>query len=235
MELDGMFQDHIYTRRPLMPNWCNNNITITGPKKIIDKIEKIAKNEKYEKPEDGLLHYFHPMPKGLRDTTADGSKDKAMMKKYGYSNWYDWAVDNWSTKWDIHEFHGVERWDGIEFEEGTGKITFGFESAWAPPIGAYDKFIDENPDVSIRATYFEGGCDFMGIWDNGIDDCWTISDTAPKGSKDKFWKTSAGKELDDLYGLTESMAEYEADQEAERIGDNKEIIDYSKGEKVNVD
>ena len=214
-----------------MPNWCNNNITITGPNKIIDKIEKIVKNEKYEKPEDGLLQYFHPMPKGLLDTTADGSKDKAMMKKHGYSNWYDWAVENWSTKWDIHEFHGVERTElGIDESE----ISFGFESAWAPPIGAYDKFIDENSNVTIRATYFEGGCDFMGIWDNGIDDCWTISDTAPKGSIDKFWKTSAGKELDDLYGITESMAEYEAQQEEERIGDNKEIIDYSKGEKVNV-
>ena len=209
-----------------MPNWCNNNITITGPNKIIDKIEKITKKDK-----PGLLNYFHPMPKGLRDTTADGSKDKAMIKKYGHSDWYSWAVDNWSTKWDVNEFHGVERTElGIDESE----ISFGFDSAWAPPINAYDKFIDENSNVSIRATYFEGGCDFMGIWDNGIDDCWTISDTAPKGSTDKFWKTSAGKELDDLYGLTENMAQYEADQEAERIGDNKEIIDYSKGEKVNV-
>ena len=210
-----------------MPNWCNNNITITGPKKIIDKIEKIAKNEKYEKPEDGLLHYFHPMPKGLRDTTADGSKNKAMMKKHGFSNWYDWAVENWSTKWDIHEFHGVERTElGID----ESQISFGFESAWAPPIGAYDKFIDENPNVSIRATYMEGGCDFMGIWDNGIDDCWTISEIAPKGSKDKFWKTSAGKELDDLYGLTENMAEYEAQQEAKK----EDVHEYTKGEKDNV-
>jgi hypothetical protein len=212
-----------------MPNWCNNNITITGPNKIIDKIEKIVKDESGKSGQ--LLNHFHPMPKGLRDTTADGSKDKAMIKKYGYSSWYDWAVDNWSTKWDVNEFHGVERTElGIDESE----ISFGFDSAWAPPINAYDKFIEDNSNVTIRATYFEGGCDFMGIWDNGIDDCWTISDTAPKGSIDKFWKTSAGKELDDLYGLTENMAQYEADQEAERIGDNKEIIDYSKGEKVNV-
>ena len=212
-----------------MPNWCNNNITITGPNKIIDKIEKIVKDESGKSGQ--LLNHFHPMPKGLRDTTADGSKDKAMIKKYGYSSWYDWAVDNWSTKWDVNEFHGVERTElGIDESE----ISFGFDSAWAPPINAYDKFIEDNSNVTIRATYFEGGCDFMGIWDNGIDDCWTISDTVPKGSKDRFWKTSAGKELDDLYGLTENMAQYEADQEAERIGDNKEIIDYSKGEKVNV-
>ena len=208
-----------------MPNWCNNNITITGPNKIIDKIEKIAKNEKYEKPEDGLLHYFHPMPKGLRDTTADGSKDKAMMKKYGYSNWYDWAVDNWSTKWDIHEFHGVERTElGID----ESQISFGFESAWAPPINAYEKFIDENSNCSIKATYHEGGCDFMGQWDNGIDDCYQPSDYK---LDDNFWKTGIGSTLDDLYGITESMAEYEAQLEAEK----EDVHEYTKGEKVNVD
>ena len=74
----------------------------------------------------------------------------------------------------------------------------------------------------------------MGIWDNGDDLCYSISEIAPKGSTDKFWNTTEGKELDDFYGITESMAEYEAQQEEERIGDNKEIIDYSKGEKVNV-
>ena len=38
----------------------------------------------------------------------------------------------------------------------------------------------------------------------------------------------------EMYGISDSMAEYEAQQEEQRIGDNKEIIDYSKGEKVNI-
>ena len=213
-----------------MPNWCNNNIKITGPNSVIDKIEKIVKNEKYEKPEDGLLHYFHPMPDELRDTTADGTKRKKLQKKYGFDDWYGWAVENWSTKWDIHEFYGVDR-NYINDDEST--IAFGFDSAWAPPIGAYEKFIAENSNVSIRATYYEGGCDFMGIWDNGDDICYEISSIAKKGSTDKFWNTKIGKELDDFYGISESMAEYEAQEEEERIGDNKKIIDYSKGEKQN--
>ena len=200
-----------------MPNWCNNNITITGPKKVIDKIEKITKKDKPD-----LLNYFHPMPKGLRDTTADGSKDKAMIKKYGYSSWYDWAVENWSTKWDVCEFHGIQKHDY--------GISFGFDSAWAPPIGAYQKFLDENPNVNIRTTYYEGGCDFMGIWDNGDDICYEISSIAPKGSTDKFWKTSEGKELDDLYGITESMAEYEAQQEEEK----EDVHEYTKGQAMNM-
>ena len=206
-----------------MPNWCNNNITITGPKKIIDKIEKITKEDK-----PGLLNYFHPMPKGLRDTTADGSNDKAMIKKYGYSSWYDWAVENWSTKWDVCEFHGVER---RNYDVPTiSVISFGFDSAWAPPIGAYQKFLDENPNVNIRTTYYEGGCDFMGIWDNGDDICYEISSIAPKGSTDKFWTSAEGKELDDLYGITESMAEYEAQQEEEK----EDVHEYTKGQAMNM-
>ena len=222
-----------------MPNWCDNNITITGPNSVIDKIENIVKEEENidlsskEKGETpGLLQFMYPMPKELSDTTADGSKDKAMMKKYGCSNWYDWAVENWSTKWDVNEFFGVER-EHLNDSLDESTITFGFSSAWAPPTGAYEHFIDENPNVTIRATYYEGGCDFMGIWDNGEDICYTVSEIAPKGSTDNFWTSAEGKELDDLYNVTENMAQYEADQEEERIGDNKKIMEYSKGEKQN--
>ena len=209
-----------------MPNWCDNQITITGPNKIIDKIDKIVAEEGSE---GRLLQYFHPMPKELNDTTSPApnktAKEKKVIKarklKFGADSWYDWCVNNWSTKWDVCEFYSIRR---IELGIDESEISFGFDSAWAPPLGAYEKFIEDNSNVTIRATYFEGGCDFMGIWDNGIDDCWTVSDTAPKGSIDKFWKTSAGKELDDLYGITENMAQYEADQEAEK----EDVHEYTK-------
>ena len=69
-----------------MPNWCNNNITIRAPKKKLDKIVNAAKNGE-------LLNHFLPMPKVLDGTTADGSKDKAMIEKTGYSDWYSWRVE----------------------------------------------------------------------------------------------------------------------------------------------
>ena len=209
-----------------MPNWCNNNITITGPNKIIDKIDKIVKNEKYEKPEDGLLEYFYPMPAELRDTTADGSKRKKLQKKYGFDDWYSWAVENWSTKWDIHEFYG-DHCDRNYINDDESELSFGFDSAWAPPIGAYEKFIDENSNCSIKATYYEGGCDFMGEWYDGQDDCYQVSDFK---SDDDFWKTGVGSTLDDLYGITESMAEYEAQVEAEK----EDVHEYTKGKAMNI-
>ena len=54
-----------------MPNWCDNQITITGDKSVIDKIEKIVKEEK-ERSLD-FLQFMYPMPKELearRQTVA---------------------------------------------------------------------------------------------------------------------------------------------------------------------
>ena len=199
-----------------MPNWCDNQVTITGPNSVIDKIEKIVSEEK---DAGGLLEFFHPMPKELRDTTADGSEDKKMIEKYGYSDWYGWACDNWGTKWDISEFYGVDR-DG-------DTISFAFSSAWSPPIGAYEYFLAKNEDCTLEAHYYEGGCDFMGIWENGDDRCYQPSNYK---SDDKFFESGDGWSLDDYFGITESMAEYEAEQEAEK----EDVHEYVKGKAMNI-
>ena len=210
-----------------MPNWCDNQVTITGPNSVIDKIEKIV-NE--EKDAGGLLNFFHPMPKELRDTTADGSEDKKMIEKYGYSDWYGWACDNWGTKWDLCEFYGVDRQYLTEQSEGESSISFAFSSAWSPPVGAYEYFLAKNEECSLKAYYYEGGCDFMGVWDNGDDRCYTISETASDGSKDEFWETEEGEMLDEMFNITEGMAEYEAQQEAEK----EDVHEYVKGNPINI-
>ena len=98
-----------------MPNWCDNQITITGPNSVIDKIEKIVKEES-NNAEKGLLQFFHPMPKELLETEAGpiaktkAEKEERQARKleFGAENWYDWRVNNWGTKWEVCEFYGVD-------------------------------------------------------------------------------------------------------------------------------
>ena len=181
-----------------MPNWCNNNITIRAPKKKLDKIVKAAKKGE-------LLNPFLPMPKELDGTTADGSKDKAMIKKTGYSDWYSWRVDNWGTKWDIDVYeHSISRVD-------DETVQFGFDSAWAPPIDAYKAVQDKHEDISITAYYYEPGMDFAGEYADGV-----ISEVNVSDEKDSYFEdTALGKELDAYYGILESRAEWEAQRNAE--------------------
>ena len=204
-----------------MPNWCDNQITITGPNSVIDKIEKIVKEEK---DGDGLLNFMSPMPKELDGTMAPSSaSDKPQPMIEGFDNWYDWRCENWSTKWEVNEFYGVDR-------QGD-TISFGFSSAWAPPINAYHTFLinmsEQKQDVSIKAYYYEGGCDFMGCWDNGDDDCYAPSELK---STDDWWNDGIGAELDEMFNITESMAEYEAEQEAEK----EDVHEYVKGKAINI-
>ncbi len=208
-----------------MPNWCDNQITITGPNSVIDNIEKIVKEEK---DGDGLLNFFHPMPKELKDTTSPSSSaDKPQPMVDGFDNWYDWRVENWSTKWDVNEFYGVDRQYLKEQNEGESTISFAFSSAWAPPINAYEKFLENNSNCFIRAYYYEGGCDFMGLWEDGIDDCYAPGDYK---STDDFWQDGIGSTLDDMFNITESMAEYEAELEAEK----EDVHEYTKGKAMNI-
>ena len=174
---------------------------------------------------------MHPMPAELRDTTADGTKDKAMIEKTGYSDWYSWAVDNWGTKWEVCEFFGVDRQHlNDSLDEST--ISFSFDSAWSPPIGAYENFLAENENCSLVGRYYEGGCDFMGIWDNGDDRCYQPGDY---NSKSKFFDHGDGKEIDDYFGITESMADWEAEQETEAEVKVRELVVEKKAVNIGED
>ena len=216
-----------------MPNWCDNQITITGPNSVIDKIEKIVKEES-DDAKNGLLQFLHPMPKELLDTEAgpiaktkaEKNARQARKLEFGAENWYDWRVNNWGTKWEVCEFYGVDR-QHLNDSPDESTISFAFSSAWSPPIGAYEQFLSDNDNCSLKAWYYEGGCDFMGCWDNGDDECLAPSDYK---STDDFWQDGIGSTLDDVFNITESMAEYEAELEAEK----EDVHEYTKGNAINI-
>ena len=183
-----------------MPNWCNNNITIKGPKAKLDQLEQAARKGEF-------LNFLYPMPKDLEGTEANGTTRKNLEKLYGHSDWYSWRTTNWSTKWEIDIYDGSisTKRELLGPEEGEAELSFGFDTAWSPPIGAYEHYIENNPDVSFNAYYFEGGCDFMGNWCDHIDNCYQVSDITDKQLRNEY------SELDDLYGILESREHFRQD------------------------
>ena len=79
-------------------------------------------------------------------------------------DWYDWQVNNWGTKWDIGA-KGED--DGLKATRVGNQISASFDSAWSPPVGLYDKLVELG--YNVRATYWEPGMSYCGIWDNGVD------------------------------------------------------------------
>jgi len=188
-----------------MPNYCSNMITLghDDPAMILRAKEAFATGN--------FLQAFIPVPEGLlteggesyggddhKKYDAIRAKNKA---EFGYNSWYDWCVNEWGTKWDVGDGNGINTWDDHEF------IAY-FDSAWSPPIAAYEKLEDQG--FRIYATWYEPGCAFAGIYDEyGVTDF----DLSDMDSQDVI--NELPQELDEQFGISESMAEYEAENEDE--------------------
>jgi hypothetical protein len=177
-----------------MPNWCNNNITISGPTETIKQLWDDAQNshrwteivdgKEVEKIGFGLLEAMAPI-----------------------GDWeYETAVETWGTKWDISD-EGLEI---IEHGDGTAEITGWFDSAWAPPIGAYEKFTEANDDCDISASYYEMGMDFAGFW-HGMEE--HLDDLHEEYKQPEDERSDLYNRLDEEWGLSEQFEQWDEDEE----------------------
>jgi hypothetical protein len=164
---------------------------------------------------EGLLQEFIPVPQALRDTVSgsmgEDKRDahelqmKSNIEQYGYKDWYDFCVNEWSTKWDVSA-------DGNPAQDIPGGLMLGFDSAWAPPVGAYEKLCAMG--FRIRAMYYEPGMAFAGIWEGNEDEA--NDDYYEYGSLDsKGIAETLPVELDEAFGISESAAEWEAENAEE--------------------
>jgi hypothetical protein len=188
-----------------MPNWCNNNLTLQheDPAMILRAKEALDRGE--------FLNEFIPVPEDLKITSGflgNGDEQKELerktaenVEKYGYGNWYDYCVGEWGTKWDVGG-------DGQTDIHPDGKMLHTtFDSAWAPPVNAYGKLTELG--FTVGAMYYEGGMAYAGIYDSENGD----EEYNLEGMNSQQVIDDIPVELDEAFGISECMAEYEAEEE----------------------
>jgi hypothetical protein len=186
-----------------MPNWCNNSVEIYHEDSAM--LERVRKAF----DEGALLNEFIPVPASLHivaGSVGDPDEQKKLIEAteknievHGYGNWYDFCVNEWGTKWDIAA-------DGNPAQDIPGGLMLGFESAWSPPIAAYEKLTEQG--FRIRAMYYEPGMAFAGVWEDGSDDYYDYGGLDSAGIAEEL-----PEELDEAFGISESAAEWEAENE----------------------
>lgn len=148
-----------------MPNHIKNRLTVLGgdydlsaiasfsdiepmPKDLIDtpydsvaiEVDNVLDSLKFV-PTD--LMDVHEKIKDLYDKHPKDKVNKLLNnhEKYGYINWYKWAVVNWGAKWDMYD---GDCQDNI--------LTF--NTAWSAPIQWYKTLAKTLPEgVSIKVEY----------------------------------------------------------------------------------
>ena len=189
-----------------MPNWCNNYLELEHEDPAMIERARKAFN-------DGrLLDEFIPVPKDLHIVAGRVGDDSnpeqetlqtsqaANREKYGYSTWYDFCVNEWSTKWDVGG-------DGDQATvDGPNSIKMNFDSAWAPPTAAMDKFMDLG--FKVKLIYWESGMCFCGLFDENGDDYMDYSDM----SADEL-EAEINPEVDECMCIVENLREWEEENQ----------------------
>lgn len=183
-----------------MPNWCNNYLELEHEDPaMIERAHKAFAEGK-------LLEEFCPVPASLHivaGSVGDPDEQKKLeeataqnIEVHGYGNWYDYCVNEWGTKWDV----GGD--DGMATVDGPNNISMSFDSAWAPPINAMEKFQDLG--FKVKLVYWESGMCFAGIFDENGDDYIEYSDMTADELADII-----NPELDECMCIVENLREWE--------------------------
>jgi hypothetical protein len=188
-----------------MPNWCNNNLTLEhdDPKMIQRAYDALERGE--------FLQEFIPVPESLKIVAgsvgdpveqakleADTARNREV---YGYGNWYDFCVGEWGTKWDVGDQGNSDiRPDGLMLHTT-------FDSAWSPPVNAYQKL--EELGFRVNAMYYEPGMCYAGAYGSGNDEEINLEGMSADDIEQHY------PEIDEAFGIAESIREYEAEQEEE--------------------
>ena len=120
---------------------------------------------------------------------------------------YETALAEWGTKWDINMTDA-----NLEISEDGTRIEGFFESAWSPPLEAFNTFCEDMDGVYAEIYYHEPGMTFVGYWDSeGADDHYDYG-----GATSKTIRDIIPEYLDDAFEISESMAMWE-EEEAENV------------------
>ena len=201
-----------------MPNWCNNNLVLEhdDPAMITRAYDALERGE--------FLSEFIPVPEDLQivaGSVGDPLEQKELERKtaenrekYGYGNWYDYCCGEWGTKWDV----GGQGQSDIH-PDGRMLHT-SFDSAWSPPVNAYEKL--EKLGFRVEAQFYEGGMAFAGTYSDGNCDELNLEGMTADEIEQDY------PDLDECFGISESMREYEEENEEELTSWIKDGVEQKK-------
>jgi hypothetical protein len=190
-----------------MPNWCSNEITITGDvSEIVKALDSIENKE-----ERNVFKTLIGLPDGIGQEEYE-------------KDWYNINLNRFGTKWDI----SYEDCDPQEFDD---ELVLTPNTAWSPPI-EFCVNLAKKYGVEVEMYYFESAMDFCGktyILPDGtyIEDDYKYMEGQYRFESDYFWLDIRDNIENSIYegkSLEQFMVDYPYLSEE----DKQEVIEIFK-------
>lgn len=149
-----------------MPNWCSNTLVITGPEEDVKAIrEHLAQDYTATTNRGGQPDtYTITGPLNLIQMAKPWTNDQEEYDYHNTDKWWDLSIEHWGTKWPVDA-------EIDETNTDSTKITYEFDSAWAPPLAAIQTCSKSWPTLTFRINFDEPGMDFAGIYEFVQGEC----------------------------------------------------------------
>ena len=119
-----------------MPNHVTNKLVVVGvdAKSILDSLKSDDSEFDFNK--------VIQMPEELGDTTYPSQeRNPKLTRKYGFDNWYEWALHNWGTKWNAYD---ITRVSDNEVK---------FDTAWSCASNIVQELSKQHQDQNFVLTF----------------------------------------------------------------------------------
>src|SRR5262245_27632897 len=141
-----------------MPNWCENDLTISGASEALDRFITVGLdfNTAIPYPEE-----YAALDRATRAWEAEHPYGSDAYKahwqerpKDGYNHGgYEWCVKHWGCKWPAAEDTMIDRLTPT-------KAKSSFETPWSPPLPVIEKWSELYPDLTFTLKFYERGMGF---------------------------------------------------------------------------
>jgi hypothetical protein len=109
-----------------------------------------VKKEERRKREDTFFDMGKPLTKTMQ---------KELIDKTGHDNWYDWALQNWGTKWGSMDSRIGDE-ETVEGKKNYKRVTIYFQTAWSGGHPVLHKLGTEFPTLDFHWRYADEDCGY---------------------------------------------------------------------------
>jgi len=145
-----------------MPNWVSTTLSVKGSPTEVQRFIDGIKDSK-------ILESYVPCPTELHETVAGYVGDdkaeehrkqqESNIAKYGHKDWYDWAYDNWGTKWGDCD---TDIGHPMQLANGSWEVVMRYQTAWGPADTGFLKVSTLFPELLFTFDYDEEAGFFAG-------------------------------------------------------------------------
>lgn len=128
-------------------------LAVSSPTEVLSDAAYAAELDRLNSlPDDSLEKQMRGKP--ITQTMADD-----YLKRFGATNWYDWRVKNYGTKWNLYNitFHGIQPQG-----EGLYAADFSYYTAWAPASQYFINVSSRFPSLIFAHEFADEGGGFVG-------------------------------------------------------------------------